>query len=139
MRNLASIIADLEAQRTAVANLEQKLAEARARGILLLKEFSQAQGSLTAAFSGNAGSSSKSARKPRQVAANYWTSATRVINNCIASKMPIKDAVAAAKAAVAKLAKKKASVAPAEVLENLDARVRQLYTTKSSKTKAARK
>ena len=106
-------------------------------GIQLLKEFTQAQGSLTAAFSGSSGASSKSTRKPRAEAANYWTSATRVIHNCIASKMPIKGAVAAAKAAVAKLAKKKASVAPPEVLEGLDARVRELYAAKSSKTKAA--
>jgi hypothetical protein len=139
MRNLANIIADLETQRASVTDLEQKLAAARARGSQLLKEFSQAQSSLTSAFGGNSGSASKATRKPREAAANYWTSATRVINNCIASKMPVKSAIAAAKAAVAKLAKKKDSVAPPEVLENLEARVKELYAVKPAKAKTAKK
>lgn len=139
MRNLASIITDLEAQRASVTDLEEKLAVARSRGNELLKELSQAQSGLTSAFSAGSGAVSKSTRKPREAAANYWTSATRVINNCIASKMPVRSALGAAKAAVAKLAKKKGSIAPAEVLENLEARVKQLYAAKPAKAKAAKK
>jgi hypothetical protein len=139
MRNLASIIADLEAQRASVTDLEEKLAAARTRGNELLKELSQAQSSLTSTFSASSAAVSKSTRKPREAAANYWTSATRVINNSIASKIPVRSAISAAKAAVAKLAKKKGSAAPAEVLENLEARVRELYAAKPSKGKTVKK
>lgn len=132
MDTLQELLNSMEVVGKRIAELEQKLVEARAEGKTLFTEFHKRQGALAGKF-GFSGAvpaeSQKGTRAPRSAAANIAVGGSRTVTNAFQAGKSQSEAKKAGLERALELAKKNGLTAvPAEVVGMIEATVKRRYT-----------